>query len=109
MTEDTLLIFCTCPDRSSADKIATSLVERGLAACVNLTPPVTSIYTWQGKVETAEEIQLIIKSSRSAYSRLEQCVLSLHPYELPEIIAVPIERGLTGYLNWVEQCTKSND
>ena len=109
MPEDTLLIFCTCPDRSSADKIATTLVEHGLAACVNLAPPVTSIYSWQGKVETAEEIQLVIKSSHSAYRRLEQCVLSLHPYELPEIVAVPIVQGLTGYLDWVKQCTKSND
>ena len=108
MPTSTLLILCTCPDREMAEQIANSLVDQGLAACINLMPPVTSIYTWQGQRETADEILLLIKTSRERYGDLEQAILSLHPYELPEIIAVPVEQGLTGYLNWVEQCTTNS-
>ena len=105
MSRETLLILCNCPDRETALRIAGHLVENGLAACVNLLPEVTSLYRWQGTLETAQETTLLIKSTRSRYDELEQAVSSLHPYELPEIIAVPVERGLPGYLKWVEECT----
>ena len=108
MPTSTILILCTCPNRETAEEIATALVTQGLAACVNLSPPTTSIYKWEGKIETAEEILLLIKTSRQRYTELEQAILTLHPYELPEIIAVPVELGLSGYLNWVEKCTTSS-
>ncbi|HEC15076.1 MAG TPA: divalent-cation tolerance protein CutA [Sedimenticola sp.] len=108
MPTDSLLVFCTCPDRQKADQIANTLVDEGLAACVNLLPPVTSVYSWQGRRETAEEILLLIKTGRERYGDLERAILALHPYELPEIIAVPVERGLPGYLKWVEQCTTNS-
>lgn len=107
MPTPVLLTLCTCPDRETAEQIANALVTQGLAACVNLAPSVTSIYEWEGKLETAEEILLLIKTSKHRYTELEQAILSLHPYELPEIIAVPVEQGLPGYLNWVKKCTTS--
>lgn len=105
MPTNTLLIFCTCPNRETAEQIANHLVEEQLAACINISSPVTSIYSWQGKIESEEELLLSIKTSRRRYSELEQAILNLHPYELPEIIAVPVEQGLSGYLDWVAQCT----
>ncbi|MCW8889445.1 MAG: divalent-cation tolerance protein CutA [Sedimenticola sp.] len=106
MPVDKLLIYCTCPDRESADRIAGHLVSERLAACVNITAPIVSVYTWQGKLETTDEYLLLIKTSRSRYTALEQALLSVHPYELPEIIAVPIEQGLPAYLHWIDECTE---
>lgn len=106
MPSKTLLIYSTCPDRQSAEQIADHLVELQLAACVSILPGVTSIYRWEGKRETSEEHLLLIKSTTAGYQRLEQAIQKLHPYELPEIIAVPVERGLTGYIDWINQCTK---
>lgn len=105
MSTDTLLIISTCPDRETAERIANGLVEQGLAACVNISSPVTSVYRWEGKIESDEELLLTIKTSRQRYPELEQAISTLHPYELPEIIAVPVEQGLPGYLDWVAQCT----
>jgi periplasmic divalent cation tolerance protein len=103
-----LLVLCTCPDRRTALDLATPLVQEGLAACVNITAPITSVYRWQGKVEQAEECLLLIKTGAARYQELEDALRSRHPYELPEIIAVPIQHGLTGYLQWVEQCTTAS-
>lgn len=100
----TLLVLCTCPDRPIALDLADTLVEAGLAACVTLHAPVTSIYRWQGQIERAEECLLLIKTSTARYQDLENMIRTRHPYELPEIIAVPIEQGFTDYLLWVEQC-----
>lgn len=108
MSKSSLLVLCTCPDEENAEKIARALVEGKLAACVSMSAPVTSIYVWQGKTEKEREIQLLIKTSQERYPDLEQAILSLHPYELPEIIAVPVERGLAGYLNWIQECTSTN-
>lgn len=105
MASQTLLLLCNCPDREAAKKIAQELVEKRLAACVNLLPGVTSVYLWQEKLETAQEVTLLIKTTRQRYEELEANLLKLHPYELPEIIAVPVELGFSGYLNWVEECT----
>lgn len=104
MPNNTLLILCTCPDRETAEKIARHLVEGRLSACVNILPGVTSVYAWKGRLETAEEQLLLIKSNLGRYPDVEQAIRALHPYELPEIIALPVERGLPGYLNWIDSC-----
>ena len=103
-----LLVLCTCPDRRTALDLAGHLVQEGLAACVNITAPVTPVYRWQGEVEQAEESLLLIKTSTTRYPELEEALRSRHPHELPEIIAVPIQHGLTEYLQWVEQCTTAS-
>lgn len=99
-----IVTFCTCPDLATADKIARHLVENHMAACVNILPGLTSVYTWQGKVETAQEHLLLIKSSAAAYRVIETAIRSQHPYELPEIIAIPVEKGLPEYINWIYSC-----
>lgn len=96
------MVLCTCPDQDTANLIANTLVDRGLAACVNILPGVRSIYRWQDKRETAEEVLLIAKSLIDVYAQLQQSILEFHPYELPEIIAVPIAGGLPAYLAWME-------
>ncbi len=97
------LIFCTCPDRKCAENLATAIVDQQVAACVNILPGVRSIYHWQGKRESADEILLLIKTHSQAYAALEQLIQQLHPYELPEIIAVPVENGLPAYLDWISE------
>jgi periplasmic divalent cation tolerance protein len=99
-----IVTFCTCPNQATAERIARLLVEKNLAACVNILPNVTSIYTWQGQIETAQEHQLIIKSATTSYPAIETSIRNHHPYELPEIIAVPVERGLPEYINWILSC-----
>jgi len=106
MPIDLLLVYCTCPDSASAENISRQLVERGAAACVNALPGVSSTYLWQGIIETSEEILLLIKSSNKQYPELERIIVSLHPYAVPEIIAVSVDRGLPDYLHWVKQCTE---
>lgn len=96
-----LLIITNCPDEEVANAIALALVEEKLAACVNLLPRVQSVYRWQGAVESASEIPLLIKSTAARYAALEARIRELHPYAIPEIIAVPITLGLPAYLNWL--------
>ncbi len=105
-----LLILCTCPDQATAKKIANALVDGSLAACVNILPGLTSVYQWQSQRETAQEHLLLIKTTDAAYTALEQTITELHPYELPEVIAVPIKHGLGAYLGWIAQqtVTKTN-
>jgi periplasmic divalent cation tolerance protein len=98
---DVLLVVTNCPDEAVADRIALALVEQKLAACVNRLTPVDSIYRWQGKVERATEVPLLIKTTRERYGELEQAIRQLHPYEVPEIIALPIEFGHAPYLRWI--------
>lgn len=100
-----LIVITNAPDRDVALKIASALVERKLAACVNILAECTSVYRWQGKLETATEVPLLIKTRAAIYSEVEAAIRSLHPYELPEIVAVPIERGLPAYLEWVGAAT----
>lgn len=100
------LVLCTCPDQPSAQGIAGQLVDKGLAACVNILPGVESIYRWQGQRESAQEHLLLIKTTRSAYSQLEKTIIEYHPYELPEVIAVSITDGLSGYLDWIDNSLK---
>jgi periplasmic divalent cation tolerance protein len=107
MAENTqyIIVLCSCPDDQASAVIADKLVEEGLAACVNILPGIMSVFQWQGKIEHDNEYLLIIKTHRDCYQDLEAMIQQLHPYELPEIIAVSIERGLTGYLEWIDQST----
>ncbi len=105
MDSNTIIVLCSCPDQESASGIANHLVENRLAACVNISSQVKSVYRWQGEIETADEYMLFIKTAASSYDELELTILSIHPYELPEIIAVPVEMGLQNYLGWINQCT----
>jgi periplasmic divalent cation tolerance protein len=102
----TLLVITNVPDRAAADKLADALVADGLAACVNILSPCRSVYRWKGDVQHDEEFPLFIKTTRERYAALEQAIRANHPYELPEIIAVPVERGLSAYLDWVAQQTR---
>jgi periplasmic divalent cation tolerance protein len=104
-----LLVFSTFPNEASAREAASRLVESGLAACANILPGLTSIYRWQGKIEEADEVLLMIKTTREAYPLLESSLKACHPYELPEIIAVGADAGLPGYLDWVAQETSRNN
>jgi periplasmic divalent cation tolerance protein len=97
------LVLCTCPDQATAQNIAEQLVDRQLAACINILSGITSVYQWQGKRENSQEHLLLIKTTHAAYEILEQTLTNLHPYELPEIIAVPIARGSDAYLDWISQ------
>ena len=101
----TLLILTSLPDAASAQSLAAHLVEQRLAACVNILAPCRSVYRWEGKIEEASEVPLIIKTTAERYSALEAEILAHHPYELPEIVAVSVERGLPEYLAWVAQET----
>jgi periplasmic divalent cation tolerance protein len=97
----TLLVLTNMPDESSAQTMAAALVEARLAACVNILAPCRSTFRWQGTVESAPEVPLLIKTTSLRYPDLEAAIRAGHPYELPEIIAVPLAHGLPGYLNWV--------
>ena len=103
-----LIVFSTFPSEASAREAAGKLVAEGLAACVNLLPGLTSIYRWQGKIEEAGEVLLMIKTTDDAYPRLESNLKACHPYELPEILAVGAEACLPGYLDWVTLETTRN-
>ena len=106
---DSLLVITSLPDRESAEKLAALLVEQRLAACVNILAPCTSVYRWQGKIQHDEEHPLLIKTVQDRYAELETSIRANHPYELPEIIAVPVIHGLPAYLQWVESETRDND
>jgi periplasmic divalent cation tolerance protein len=96
-----LLVFTNLPDREAALALANTLIEQKLAACVNVLGECTSVYRWQGAVENAGEVPLLIKTTASRYAELEAAIREQHSYELPEIIAVPLARGLPEYLQWV--------
>ncbi len=102
-----LLIFSTCPDHPTAEKIARQLINEKLAACVNILPGLTSVYHWQGEIETASECLLMAKTEKRHYQSVESTIQKLHPYELPEIIAVSIDRGLPEYLQWIKSCVST--
>lgn len=104
---EALLVITTLPDHDAAVRLAGTLVESGLAACVNIGAPVTSIYRWDNRLEQGTEVTLTIKTTRTRYPELEQTIVNGHPYKLPELIAVPITEGLPDYLAWIEACTKN--
>lgn len=100
-----LLVLTNLPDRAAAEALAAQLVERRVAACVNIMSPCRSVYRWRGEVQHDEEHPLLIKTTLERYAALEQAIRAAHPYELPEIVAVPIERGLPEYLRWLAEET----
>lgn len=104
MTHSYCLVLCTCPDLSTAQKIAKLLVEKQQAACVSIIPGMTSIYSWQGAIETDQEHLLLIKTETVQFDMLKTQIIEHHPYQIPEIIALPIEQGSTDYLRWVSGC-----
>lgn len=98
---DVLLVISSLPDESSARQLARHLVESGLAACVNVLAPCASTYRWRGAVEEATEVPVLIKTTAQRYAELEAAIRARHPYELPEIVAVPLAHSLPAYLDWV--------
>jgi periplasmic divalent cation tolerance protein len=107
MQSTKLLVITNAPDRAVAERLADMLIAQQLAACVNILAPCRSVYRWKGAVQHDEEHPMLIKTTAERYAALEQALRSGHPYELPEIIAVPIERGLPAYLDWVAAETKT--
>jgi len=105
---DYIQVVTTTARREEADQIATTLVEERLVACAQIVGPIRSIYRWKGNIETSEEWQCWAKSRRGLYERVEQCVRRLHPYEVPEILAVPVVAGSASYLAWLEAETQEN-
>ena len=102
-----LLVLTNLPDRAAAERLAALLIEQRLAACVNILAPCRSVYRWKGAVQRDEEHPMLIKTTAERYAALEKALRAGHPYELPEIIAVPIERGLPAYLDWVATETRA--
>jgi periplasmic divalent cation tolerance protein len=98
------IVFCTCPDEESAEVVANHLVDERLAACVNVMPNLRSVYRWHDEVKSDNEVLLIIKTMTDVYPELEQAIIDHHPYELPEVISVPITDGQTDYLAWIRSC-----
>ncbi|RIH86074.1 Divalent-cation tolerance protein CutA [Calidithermus terrae] len=101
-----LVVLCTVPDEDSARRIAQALVAEGLAACVNVLPRLTSVYRWEGEVTSGEELLLIVKTREERYAALEARVKELHPYAVPEVIALPIRHGSKDYLDWLAESTR---
>jgi periplasmic divalent cation tolerance protein len=101
-----LVVFTTVEKQEDGLRLARLLIERGLAACVQILPQMVSIYRWQGAVEQASEALLLIKTTRTAYLQLETAIKQNHPYQTPEIIALPIEAGSTEYLDWLSDSVK---
>ena len=104
-TTNTILVQTNLPDQASAENIAQHLIAAKLAACVSILAPCASIYHWQGKVESATEIPLLIKTTEQRYAAVEAAILELHPYELPEILYVTVSGGLPAYTQWLQQET----
>lgn len=104
-----ILIITNLPDKKGAAALAEALIDQQLAACVNILSPCASVYRWQGKIESVEEIPVLIKTQRQHYERVEQLIKMMHPYELPEVIMVPIMGGLPAYLQWIAAETPLSD
>lgn len=98
-----LIVFCSCPDKVVADRLSQVLVGERLAACVSQVPGLTSVYWWQGKVHRDEEVLLLVKTTGQRLVNLTARIEALHPYEVPEIVAVPLEGGSERYLAWLGQ------
>jgi len=106
-TQEVILVITNLPDRATAERIADSLVTEGVAACINILAGCTSVYRWEGMLNHTDEVPLLIKTTRAAYPQLEATLRKLHPYELPELIALPVTAGLPEYLNWVVTETRT--
>src|SRR3954452_23137951 len=102
---DALLVLTTLPNAEAAAQVARTLVGEKLAACANILPAVRSIYRWQGQVQDEAETLVLIKTQRQHFQRLKERILELHPYEVPEVIALPLEAGHQPYLDWIARET----
>jgi len=101
-----LLLLSTCPDTETAERLARHLVEQGLAACVNVLPGIQSFYRWENTLHTDREVLLLIKTRQAQYPQLEAAVLALHPYQVPELIGLPIVTGSAAYLDWLSAASR---
>lgn len=106
---DKIIVLTTCENSQDAQTIAETLVEKRLAACVNILPGLKSVYRWQGKVEKAGELLLLIKTRRGLFEQLSAELARIHPYEVPEVIALPLIDGAPAYLGWLEKELKSDE
>lgn len=104
---DALVVLCTCPDEATATGIATALLAEKLAACVNCVAGIRSMYRWDGQIRADTEVLLVIKTRAARYAALETLLRARHPYEIPEIIALPVVAGAADYLNWIRQATSA--
>ena len=104
-----LLVLTNLPDRESAEAMGRSLVEKQVAACVNILQPCRSVYRWEGTIEWADEVPLLIKTTEARYPELEAAIREQHPYEIPEIIALPVVNGLPDYLAWLVAETEADN
>jgi len=100
---DYIVVFITCAKKAEAEKISEELVRNGLAACVNVVPEISSIFSWKGKLEKSGELLLMAKTRLSSFEELEKRVKAMHSYEVPEIIALPIACGNDAYMNWLDE------
>ncbi len=98
---EALLVLTNLPDRASAERLAEELIEQRLAACINILSPCRSVYRWKGRIQHDEEHPMLVKTTRERYPALEAAIRAGHPYELPEIIALPVTTGLEEYLQWL--------
>jgi periplasmic divalent cation tolerance protein len=105
---DHLLVITTCPNTECAEELAQHLVKEHLAACVNQLPGVRSVYEWQGRINTDQEVILLIKTRAGVYDRVEQTIRARHPYDVPEVVALPIARGSNDYLSWINSLVDSH-
>jgi len=101
-----ILVLCTCPSQHEADAVATALLEKRLAACINRLPGIKSMYRWEDRITHDDEILLLIKTSSGCFERLEKTIKTVHSHDTPEIIAVPIIAGSAEYLHWIEESTE---
>lgn len=101
MPRETLLVLTNCPDAAVAERIARLAIENSLAACANILAPCRSVYRWQGQIEDACEAPLLLKTTAERYAGLQQLIAAEHPYDVPEIVALPVVAGLPAYLDWV--------
>ena len=104
---DALELHVTMPDREQATGLARTLVDEGLAACVNIIPGVTSVYVWEGRLQEEAEVLCLVKTRPAVFDRIRQRILELHPYEVPEILAFEVDDGSPGYLEWLRGATST--
>lgn len=103
---DAMLVLTTLPSAEAAAELAKAVVEEKLAACANLLPAIRSIYRWQGRVQDESEVLVLFKTRQEHFDRLKSRLLELHPYEIPEVLAIPVEQGYQAYLDWLAQETR---
>lgn len=106
MNDTCLLVMTSCPDKETADKIARSIVNTKLAACVQISAPVTSVYMWQSELCQEQEFSLQIKCHNRHYDELAKLIISMHPYDVAELIAIEIAKGSSAYLDWIKETTQ---